>query len=44
MVLFYEIGVRLIDITVGVYDNRVILIITKKNDSFKMEVHKQFVS
>ena len=30
MVLFYGIGVRLIDIIDGVYGNRVILIITKK--------------
>ena len=44
MVLFYGIGVRLIDIIDGVYDNRVILIITKKNDSFKVEVHQQFCS
>ena len=42
MILFYGIGVRLIDIIDGVYGNRVILIITKKNDSFKVEVHQQF--
>ena len=44
MVLFYGIGVRLIDIIDGVYGNRVILTITKKNDSFKVEVHQQFFS
>ena len=44
MVLFYGIDVRLIDIIDGVYGNRVILIITKKNDSFKVEVHQQFFS
>ena len=44
MILFYGIGVRLIDIIDGVYSNRVILIITKKNDSFKVEVHQQCFS
>ena len=44
MELFYGIGVRLIDIIDGVDGNRVILIITKKNDSFKEEVHQQFFS
>ena len=45
MLLFYGIGVRLIDIINGIYGNRVIfLIITKKNDCFKVEVHQQFVS
>ena len=44
MVLFYGIGVRLIDIIDSVYGNRVILIITKRNDSFQEEVHQQFFS
>ena len=44
MALFYGISVRLIDTIDGDYCNRVIWIITKKNDSFKVEVHQQFFS
>ena len=44
MILFYGIGVRLINIIDGVYNNHVILIITKKNYYFKVEVHQQCFS